>query len=43
VVPSPNLGTGDNWLTDLAATPGTTTVWASGTSAAGTLVERFTG
>jgi hypothetical protein len=42
-VVSPNPGTGDNWLTDVDATPGATTVWTSGISAAGTLVEKFSG
>jgi hypothetical protein len=43
IFPSPNLGTGDNWLTSVVAPAGTTQVFASGTSAAGTLVERFSG
>jgi hypothetical protein len=41
VVASQNAGTGDNWLTEVTAAPGA--VWASGVSAAGTLVERFPG
>ena len=40
VTPSPNAGTGDNWLAD-AAVSTTGTVWASGVAAPGTLVERF--
>ena len=43
VVPSANPGTGDNWLRSVVAPAGTTQVFASGTSAAGTLVERFAG
>jgi hypothetical protein len=43
VVPSPNVGAGDNMLSDVASTSGATTVWASGGSAAGTLVEKFPG
>ena len=38
---TPNPGSGDNWFTTVIAPPGTTTAWAAGRSAAGTLVERF--
>jgi hypothetical protein len=41
VVASANPGTGDNWLRSVVAPAGTTQVFASGTSAAGTLIERF--
>jgi hypothetical protein len=41
VVASANPGTSDNWLTSVVAPAGTTAVFASGTSAAGTLIERF--
>ena len=41
-VASANRGTGDNWLTAVVAPAGTTDAWASGASAGGTLVERFT-
>lgn len=41
VVSSPNAGTGDNWLTQVIASAGATDVWALGTSANGTVVERF--
>jgi hypothetical protein len=43
IVTSPNPGTGDNWLTSVVAPAGTTQIFASGTSAAGTLVMRFPG
>jgi hypothetical protein len=43
VVASPNAGTGDNWLTAVVTPPGSSQVFASGTSAEGTLVERFSG
>jgi hypothetical protein len=43
VVASPNAGGGDNWFTAVVAPAGTTQAFASGTSAAGTLVERFAG
>jgi hypothetical protein len=43
VVGSANPGTGDNWLRSVVAPAGTTQAFASGTSAAGTLVERFAG
>ena len=43
VVPSPNAGTGDNWLTALVAPAGTSQVFASGISASGTLVMRLPG
>jgi len=39
---TPNAGTGDNWFTEATAAPGGT-IWASGVSAAGTLVEKFPG
>lgn len=39
---TPIAGTGDNWFTEATAAPGGT-IWASGVSAAGTLVERFPG
>ena len=38
----PQRRTGDNWLTQVIAAPGATDVWALGTSANGTVVERFT-
>jgi hypothetical protein len=41
-VTSPNAGTGDNELSAVVAPPGTDEVWASGGSADGTLIERFT-
>jgi hypothetical protein len=43
VVPSANGGTGDNWLSDVASASGTSTVWSSGVSAPGTLIEKFSG
>jgi hypothetical protein len=42
VVPSPNAGSGDNTLLGVIAPAGTTEVWAWGSSADGTLVQRFT-
>jgi len=42
VVPSPNVGTGDNTINGVIAPAGTTDVWAWGGSADGTLVQRFT-
>ena len=39
-VASANPGTGDNWLTNVVTPAGSSTSWATGTSAAGTLVER---
>jgi len=42
VVPSPNSGTGDNTLLGVIAPAGTTDAWAWGSSAGGTLVQRFT-
>ena len=41
-VPSPNVGAGDNTPLGVIAPAGTTSVWAWGGSADGTLVERFT-
>jgi hypothetical protein len=41
VVPSPNLGTGDNWLLGVVAPADTGSAWAYGVSAAGTLIQRF--
>ena len=38
---SANVGTGDNTLTAVVAPSGTSDVWASGGSASGTLVERW--
>jgi hypothetical protein len=43
VVGSANRGTGDNWLNSVVAPAGTTQSFASGTSAAGTLIERNPG
>jgi hypothetical protein len=43
VVASANPGTSDNWLTSVVAPAGTTAVFAAGTSAVGTLIERFSG
>jgi hypothetical protein len=43
VVPSPNAGTGDNWLTSIVAPAGGSQVFASGISASGTLVMRLPG
>jgi hypothetical protein len=43
VVASPNAGTGDNWLTSVVAPAATQAVFASGNSAAGTLIEYFPG
>lgn len=43
VVSSPNAGTGDNWLSAVVTPLGSSQVFASGISAAGTLVERFSG
>jgi len=42
VVPSPRVGTGDNWLAGVIAPAGATDAWAFGASAEGTLVQRFT-
>ena len=41
-VATPNAGTGDNWFTEAAVLAPGGTIWASGVSAAGTLVEKFT-
>lgn len=43
VSPTPNAGSGDNWFTSVVAPAGSTQVFASGISAAGTLVERLAG
>ena len=42
VVPSANVGTGDNWLLGVVAPAGTTSAWAYGVSASGTLIQHFT-